>query len=125
MRYLRQTALITALCLGTASWAGSHAEAPTEEGGNSLMRQGIELFLRGLTDEIEPALKDLEALADSMGPELRSFLQDMGPAFADLLDEIEDWSVYEPPEILPNGDIIIRRKPDTLPDPDAAPGIEL
>jgi hypothetical protein len=24
---------------------------------------------------------------------------------------VEDWSVYEMPEILPNGDIIIRKKP--------------
>ena len=37
------------------------------------------------------------------GVELRALLRD-------LLGEIEDWSDYHPPEILPNGDIIIRRK---------------
>jgi len=29
-----------------------------------------------------------------------------------VLEEVEDWSQYEAPEVQPNGDIIIRRKPD-------------
>ena len=42
----------------------------------------------------------------------------MRPALADMMDEVQDWSRYGQPEILPNGDIIIRRKPDQedLPD---------
>jgi hypothetical protein len=36
----------------------------------------------------------------------------MGPKLRAVLDDVEDWSVYSPPEVLPNGDIIIRRKPD-------------
>jgi hypothetical protein len=38
----------------------------------------------------------------------------------DIMDEVKDWSVYEAPEMLPNGDIIIRRKPDA-PPPEVAP----
>jgi len=49
---------------------------------------------------------------------LRSFAQEMGPALGALLEQVEDWSIYEPPVILPNGDIIIRRKPEA---PDIAP----
>ena len=36
----------------------------------------------------------------------------MGPALGSILESVEDWSVYEAPEILPNGDIIIKRKPE-------------
>jgi len=35
---------------------------------------------------------------------------EMGPALADILGQIEDISNYHPPEMLPNGDIIIRKK---------------
>ncbi len=83
-----------------------------EESGKSLMQQGAELFLKGLTEQMEPALDDLQALAEDFGPQMRDFFAEMGPAFGTLLEEVEDWSVYEAPERLPNGDIIIRRKPD-------------
>ncbi|SHG42986.1 hypothetical protein [Cognatishimia maritima] len=88
------------------------ALAEEGEDGKSLMEQGAELFLRGLTEQMEPALEDLKALTEDMGPQVLEFFSEMGPAFGTLLKEIEDWSVYEAPEILPNGDIIIRRKPE-------------
>ncbi|RBW59052.1 hypothetical protein [Ruegeria sp. A3M17] len=92
-----------------------------EEGNKSLMEQGAELFFEGLRKEMEPALDELLGLAEQFGPAMQSFIAEMGPALAELADEIEDWSAYETPEILPNGDIIIRKK---LPqDPDAQPEI--
>ena len=39
-----------------------------------------------------------------------------------VLDEVEDWTMYEAPEMLPNGDIIMRRKPD--PEAEQEPGTE-
>jgi len=87
-----------------------------EEPGRSLMERGAELFLKGLSQEVEPALRDLRDMAGKVGPSVLSFLEQMGPALADLADKVEDWSVYEMPEMLPNGDIIIRRK-TPLPDP--------
>lgn len=60
--------------------------------------------------EVEPAMKDLKGLTDEFKPALRSFVTEMGPALGDLLEKIEDFSVYHPPEILPNGDIIMRKK---------------
>ncbi|MBE9637822.1 hypothetical protein [Salipiger mangrovisoli] len=115
------------------------AETPEEtpDSGPSLMERGADMFLRGLRDELDPALQDLRGLADKMGPALQSFVQEMGPAMAQLSEQIEDWTLYEAPEMLPNGDILIRRReklgpdapgedrmlPDTGPDsgPDAGP----
>lgn len=105
----------------------AHAE---EASGLSLMERGAQMFLEGILKEMEPAVEDLQDLADDMGPALRQFADDMGPKLSELLGEVEDWSVYMPPEVLPNGDIIIRRKPDhPMTPPDAptepAPQIEL
>jgi hypothetical protein len=47
-----------------------------------------------------------------MGPAFGEFAQSVGPAFGALLERIDDLRYYEAPEILPNGDIIMRRSPD-------------
>ncbi|MDA7965111.1 hypothetical protein [Ruegeria sp.] len=96
----------------------AHAQ---EEDSQSLMEKGAELFFEGLRQEMEPALDDLLGLADQFGPAMQSFVQEMGPALTDLAAKIEDWSVYEAPEILPNGDIIIRRKPEPEDEPQDQP----
>lgn len=67
--------------------------------GLSLMEQGATLLFRGLMHEMEPALKDLQGLAG-----------EMGPALLELHRLIGDFTNYHAPEVLPNGDIIIRRK---------------
>lgn len=77
-----------------------------EEDGLSLMERGAQMFLEGILKEVEPAIDGLERL----GPQLRSFAEEMGPALGAFLDKVDDWSMYHPPEILPNGDIILRRK---------------
>ena len=100
--------------------------AQDEGDGLSLMERGAQMLMEGLMREMEPALEDLQELADEYGPALRDFTAQMGPALRALLEEIEDWSVYEPPEILDNGDIIIRRKPPAdAPAPDEDGQIEL
>lgn len=114
--------LILIACLTCAS----PVLAQDESDGPSLMERGAQMLMEGLMREMEPALEDLQGLAKEFGPSLRDFTAQMGPALRDLLQEVEDWSVYEPPEILENGDIIIRRKPpaDAL-DPDTEGQIEL
>jgi hypothetical protein len=47
----------------------------------------------------------------------------MGPVFKSLMDEVQDWSAYHPPEMLPNGDIILRRKVEEAPQ-DSAPDLK-
>ncbi len=68
----------------------------------------------GIMKEMEPALDGLQELR----PKFRNFAREMGPALRDLMSEVEDWSVYHPPEMLPNGDIILRRKD---PEPETDP----
>ncbi len=111
---------IVALALSAAVFVSSPALAqddqPKEE-GLSLMEEGARLFFRGLMTEMEPALEELEDMAREIEPAFREFADQMGPALRDLMDKVEDWSVYHPPEILPNGDIILRKKtPDELAD---------
>lgn len=92
--------------LATPSYAQDEGE------GLSLMERGARMFMDGIMKEMEPAIDDLGGLMEDFGPAMRNFAQEMGPALRDLMDQVEDWSVYEAPEVLPNGDIIIRRKPD-------------
>lgn len=85
------------------------AEEPVEE-GFSLIEEGAKILLRGLFEEMEPAFEDLQG-----------FAEDMGPAMEGLRGIIGDFSSYHPPEVLPNGDIIIRRKSPL----ELAPGDEI
>lgn len=92
---------------------GTPEAAAPEEEGTSLMEQGLELMMRGLMTEMEPAIEDMQGMlgelgevADQLGPELQAILNLMG-----------DVRHYELPERLPNGDILIRRKPDAPPMP--------
>ena len=94
-----------------ASLSSTPALAEEENDAKSLMEQGVELFFEGLRQEMEPALESLQGMAEEFGPSIRSFLEVMGPALAELATDIRDWSAYEAPEMLPNGDIIIRKKP--------------
>jgi hypothetical protein len=97
-------------------------QTPTEEGrstdeGLSLMERGARMFLEGMRREMEPALQDLGEALTTMGPAMQHFLREMGPAMAELLNRVGDLSAYQAPELLPNGDIIIRRKPEAGPLP--------
>lgn len=114
---MKRIAATTAVALSLATAAPAQ-----DDSGTSLMEEGAKLFFKGLMSEMEPALRELEGLAEEMEPALKNFAQEMGPALRGLMDKVEDWSNYHPPEILPNGDIIMRRKVPI--DPDNAPVTE-
>ncbi|MEM1432060.1 MAG: hypothetical protein AAGG09_21590 [Pseudomonadota bacterium] len=108
MQYLPRLLAIGALSLTCAS--AVPAAAQDQGGGDDffgdgldLFEQGAELFLRGLMDEIGPQLEQLkpqfEGMADQIAPMITALLE--------LVDEID---AYHAPEMLPNGDIILRRK---------------
>lgn len=97
MKQIATLGLIAALATAPLAVVAED-QTPTEE-GFSLMEEGAQLLLRGLLEEMSPALEDLEGLAENMGP-----------AMEELRGMIGDFSAYELPEVLPNGDIIIRRK---------------
>ncbi len=111
---MKQILLAPALVLA----ASTPAFAEEDGGGFNLMEEGAKLFLRGMMQQMEPAIDELEGFMSEMEPAMRSFAQEMGPKMQSLFEKVEDWSKYEAPEVLPNGDIIIRRKP-------AAPGDEI
>ena len=82
-----------------------------------MMERGLRLFMEGLMEEMEPALRDLEDLTREAGPLLEQLERDLSTALEGLGENL---NAYHPPEILPNGDIIIRRK-DPLPDVERNP----
>ena len=102
---MKQIAVLT-LTLGLA------ATPALAEGEKSLMERGAEMFLRGLMTEVEPAIDDLRGLAEEVAPTLRELSDELGPRLGEILTMIDDLGNYQRPEILPNGDIIMRRKPD-------------
>lgn len=69
-----------------------------------LMRRGVELFLRGFMAELDPAMRQMTEMLEAW--RLEDFT-------------VGDLSAYHPPEMLPNGDIILRRRTP----PDADPGV--
>ncbi len=99
---MRRVSLVLTLMVACAT-----STAAQDDDGSSLMERGAQQFLEGLLQEMEPAWR-----------ELQDFMDAMGPAMIELMDEVKDWSAYEPPEVLENGDIIIRRKPE---EPESAP----
>lgn len=71
--------------------------------GLDLLGEGLKLLMEGLGDEVE-------GLAQDMEPALRDLAGQVGPAVQELLDLVDDFGAYHMPEMMPNGDIIIRRK---------------
>ncbi len=63
------------------------------------------------TKDWEELRKGLEELSEDTQQFFESWVDDLGPLLNSLHDKIDDLSQYELPEVLPNGDIIIRRKP--------------
>lgn len=118
-------AIVAALAL--PAWGQDTPPAPENppediERGFSLLEEGAKIILRSMIDEVEPALKDLQA-------ELGDAWAEMGPVLRDLARMIGQIDDYHPPEMLPNGDIILRRKVPLAPEdelPEAAePGSEI
>lgn len=109
---------LVALMLAAAP-AGAEDPPASPEEGFSLLEEGARIILRSLIDEMEPALKDMhKGLGDAM--------EEVGPMLGQLVEMIGDVRNYEAPEMLPNGDIIIRRKrPEGLPTPGPNGEIEL
>lgn len=105
-------ALPVALLLALPAAAQTPAPPP-EDDGFSLMEEGAKLLFRGLMTEMEPAMDEMGRALRELEPSLR----EMGPALERLVELMGDVRHYEVPERLPNGDILIRRKPDAPPPP--------
>ena len=94
---------LTALMLSTAPAMAQEAGEDSVEEGFSLLEEGAKIIMRSMIDEVEPALKELQfGFGEVLG--------EMEPMLRDLAAMIGDIKNYHAPEVLPNGDIIIRRK---------------
>ena len=102
-RIARALAALTLAVPMAATSVPAEETPPSAEEGFSLLEEGAKIILRSLLDEMEPALRD-------MRKEFGEAADEMGPALRRLAEMIGDIRNYEPPEMLPNGDIIIRRK---------------
>jgi len=106
----RMKRLILAAALVAAPLA-AQAQDSSDRGSNAI-EEGAQLFLRGLLDEVQPPLQELAGIGAKNLMTLRTMLDEMGPAFAEVFDQIDSITYYQPPEIMPNGDIIFRRNAD-------------
>lgn len=124
-RFVLSIGCCVILALGAANVQAQDQDAakPDSDAGRSLMERGADLFFEGLKREMAPTLDEAARLFSEIGPSMRSFLAEMGPALSEIAEKVEDWSVYERPEILPNGDIILRRK-EPLPEDKTPKGSE-
>jgi len=102
------SAVCFALCLSAPA---AIAEGDVDEGFN-LVEEGAKIILRSLFEEMSPTLEELQN-------DLSGLAEEMAPAMRDLQGLIGDMTLYHMPEVLPNGDIIIRRKSPLEVDPDA------
>ncbi len=103
---------IIAICLPLTAAQAQQAPNTDVDEGLSLLEQGAQMLLRGMMSEMEPALDDMAKALEEAKPMLDDLLALMG--------EVQN---YHAPEMLPNGDIIIRRKLPGAIEP--APEIEL
>ena len=80
------------LIFAAAISASAAPAQESEDRGIDLMGEALRLFMQGLMQEMEPALEGMEGFLDNL-------------------------DAFHPPEVLPNGDIIIRRKDPIELDP--------
>ena len=111
MRHIIFTKALVAVC--ALPMTAQEAESPEDlNEGFSLMEEGAKLLLRGLMTEMEPTIQELEGMTDEMGAAMAELGDTMGPALVELMARIDDMRNYDAPEVLANGDIIIRRSAD-------------
>lgn len=72
-------------------------------------------FLEDWAERTESLMREL---MEEIGPEMEQFVTRMLPELQRLAERLGGLRHYQAPEMLPNGDIIIRRKPDAPPLPE-------
>lgn len=116
-------ALFLLLPMATTAQEAPETPAPDAvEDGFNLIDEGAKLLLRGLQEEMKPMMEDL---AIEMEPRLREFAGQLMPLLEGFSDLVGDLDAYHPPERLPNGDIILRRKVPLDPGSPAEEGGEV
>lgn len=99
---------LIAVSLALSAPARGQSELPTEEPSAAPLLDFFERMLRGFMTEIEPQMRDLERGFEALEPEIQGFI-----------DRMRGMAQYHPPQVLPNGDILIRRRQVDDPPPDS------
>lgn len=119
-------ALILAATPALAQEAPSTPAPEAEDDGFSLMEEGMKLLFRGFMTEAQPALDEMSQALEEMKPALDALGEEIGPKITQLFAIVDDFTNYDMPVILPNGDILIRRNaplaPEAKPEADPQPG---
>jgi len=74
-----------------------------------------------LLKQFEDLSNNAQTLLEGWVSELGPKLEELGPTLEGFAEKIEDMSAYHPPEVLENGDIIIRRKTPLEDKPEVEP----
>lgn len=99
----RTLAYATAIALLGAPLSAQEAGGGSEfRDGAELLSEGMGLILKGLSQELQP----------------------LGEGWGEFMTMLGDMTLYYPPEILPNGDILIRRRVPLAPDGAPAPEVD-
>jgi hypothetical protein len=85
--------VLTLAFAALAAPAATAQDVEPEPEGPGLFERGADLMMRGLLEQLGPFVNDLESAMVVLG------------------GVVERLGGYEAPEILPNGDILIRRRP--------------
>jgi hypothetical protein len=109
---------LIALCLLAAPAFAEDPPTQPDADGFSLMEEGVKLLMRGMWAEMEPALDEMDKALTEMEPSLR----DLGPKLLTLMSLIDDIANYDAPVMMPNGDILIRRRAPLVPPGAPIPG---
>lgn len=99
---LKQLAICTCLALSPLPALAQGENSDLSEGAE-LLSEGTKMILRGLLEKLEPAAE----------------------GWSQLVEMLNDFTLYHAPEMLPNGDIIIRRKIPLVVEPDSGGDIDL
>lgn len=113
-----RSALFAALLLPAPALAQSGFEMPQadapppaeESAPGDLIGRGLEALMGEMLGRAAPHL-------EALGSEMEAMVDDLSPALSDLSALVDDIGNYQRPERLPNGDILIRRRPDAPPAP--------
>jgi hypothetical protein len=92
-------ALLVCFALSAPAAAQDTPTPPQGDGTRDSMREGLGLMEQGTRRLLE------------------GLLREFGSAVEGLEEALRDLSAYHPPEVLPNGDIIIRRRTPLVPEP--------
>lgn len=103
--------IIAALVLSSIA-VPALAQDPAPDRPRNFLEDGAQGLLRDFFSEIEPRMRDF---AQEIEPRLRDLAEGLAPLAEDLSALMDDLQMYEAPVRLPNGDILIRRKPEPPP----------